>query len=268
MVAIAAGRDERGMGWVSSVLAEGFFRGARCSGFLARPSRGFVPAADLLFAPPKSRQKALPCETARHSRVPCDARNPGPHPTHFATLRSNKGVRSQSLKLAALAPRASALLGGLEGEAPHSPTANSQTRSPAGGCIPLTPFSPAEERKTRSPRAQHASRTDSRRLFEQSVATRVRRGASGLSTAGNPSNARAGRSGGALWLLSGGPESDSPAGAKSRHRTHAPSHRHDKNPTKERMKPNALSRQAGTHHPQKISLIAILNRVTPRGENR
>jgi len=187
--------------------------------FVARPSRGFVPAADLLFAPPKSRQKALPCETThpKGGWVPCDARNPGPHPTHFATLRSNKGVRSQLLKRAARAPRAPALLGGLEGEAPgtEQPTAKPESRSLRG--IPLTPFSPAEERKTRSPRAKLASRTDSRRLFEQSVAARVRRGASGLSTAGNPSKARAGRSGGALWLLSGGPESDSPAGAKSRH---------------------------------------------------
>ena len=137
----------------------------RCVGFVAKPSRGFVPAADLLFAPPRSRQKALPCETA-----------------------------------------------------------NSQVQQPAGGGIPLTPFSPAEERKTRSPRAQHASSSDSRRLFEQSVAARVRHGASGLSTAGNPQRSVGrGGQGGALWLLSGGPEnrrfrrsqSDSPAEAKT-----------------------------------------------------
>ncbi|MDR7331136.1 hypothetical protein ABIC83_000737 [Roseateles asaccharophilus] len=34
-------------------------------GLVPPPSRDFVPAADLLFAPPKSRQKALPCKTAR-----------------------------------------------------------------------------------------------------------------------------------------------------------------------------------------------------------
>ena len=100
-------------------------------------------------------------------------------------------------------------------EQPQQPTAKPGVR--AVDVFLYAPFSPAEERKTRSPRAELASRTDSRRLFEQSVAARVRRGASGLSTAGNPSKARAGRSGGALWLLSGGPESDSPAGAKSRH---------------------------------------------------
>jgi len=192
-------------------------------GFVAMPSRDFVPAADLLFAPPKSRQKALPCETARRSRVPCDARSPGPHPTHFATLRSNKGVRSQSLMRASLAPWASALLGGLEGEAPEQP--NSQQPNPNSGwwmyfCLP--PFSPAEERKTRSPRAKLASRTDSRRLFEQSAATRVRRGASGLSTAGDPQRSEGrGGQGGAFCLLFGGPKSESPAGANSRHHFHA-----------------------------------------------
>ncbi len=148
-------------------------------GVLARPSRDFVPAADLLFAPPKSRQKALPCETAPCG-VPCDARNPGPHPTHFATLRSNKGVRSQMLKLAALAPRASALLGGLEGEVREQPAANSQAQQPAGGCISYAPFSPAEERKDLRPCAKRTSRTDSARLSEQSVAARVPGGASRL----------------------------------------------------------------------------------------
>ena len=169
--------------------------GRRFSGFglVARPSREFAPAGDLLFAPPKSRQKALPCKTAP-AGVPCDARSPGPRPTHFATLRSNKGARSQLLMLATLAPRASALLGGLEGEAPNSRAANGQTQAPVGVAFRLAPLSPAEERKTRSLRAQHASSTDSRRLFEQSVAARVRRGASGLSTAGNPKRS-AGRGG-------------------------------------------------------------------------
>ena len=200
----------------------------RCFGFVARPSGDFAPAGDLLFAPPKSRQKALPCETARHSRVPCDARNPGPHPTHFATLRSNKGVRSQLLMRAARAPRASALLGGLEGEAPNSqqpqqPTAKLGSRSHRGSS--LTPFSAAEQRKSLRACAQRTSRTDSARLSEQSVAARVPGGPSSSEQRRAPAaKRRAVRSGGALWLLSGGPESDSPAGAKSRHRTHASSH--------------------------------------------
>ena len=143
---------------------------SRSSCLAPRPSRDFVPAADSLFAPPKSKQKALPCETAPVG-VPCDARSPGPHPTHFATLRSDKGVRSQSLKLAALAPRASALLGGLEGEAPAAPTAKPESRSHRG--IPLTPFSTAEQRKRLRACAKRTSTTNSARLFEQSVAARV-----------------------------------------------------------------------------------------------
>jgi hypothetical protein len=180
----------------------------RGCGLLARPSRGFVPAADLLFAPPKSRQKALPCKTAL--RVPCDARSPGPRPTHFATLRSNKGARSQSLNLASLGPRASALLGGFEGEAPNSPpqqpTAKPESRSQRGISIP--PSEPAEKRRALSPRAQLASRTDSRRLFEQSVAERVRRAGSRTEhrrAARCEAKGRAVR-GRFLWLLSWAPK--------------------------------------------------------------
>src|SRR3954471_13238996 len=96
-------------------------------GLVHRPSRDFAPAGDLLFAPPKSRQKALPCKTAPVG-VPSNARSPGPRPTRFATLRSNKGARSQMSKRAAHAPRASALLGGLEGEVPEYPTAKPENR--------------------------------------------------------------------------------------------------------------------------------------------
>ncbi len=228
------------MSFASPVLAVVIF-GATTSS--ARPSRDFAPAGDLLFAPPKSRQKALPCETApvgvpcvpcrlhaawRSSGVAQHAgavlgpaslhRNPGPNPTHFATLRSNKGVRSQSLRLAALAPRASALLGGLEGEVPKQPTAKPENR--AVDVFLYAPFSLAEERKGLRPCAKRTSRTDSARLSEQSVAARVPGGASRLEYRRAPeAQRRAGRSGGALWLLSGGPESDSPAGANSRHGT-------------------------------------------------
>ncbi len=192
-----------------------------CFAFVPRPSRDFVPAADLLFAPPKSRQKALPCETARHSRVPCDARNPGPHPTHFATLRSNKGVRSQSLNLASLAPRASALLGGLEGEVPEQP--QQPTAKPENRTVDVflhAPFSPAEQRKALRACAKRTSSSDSVRLSDRSVAKGVPHGPSRTEQRREPeAQRRAGRSGGALCLLSGGPESRSPAGANSRHGT-------------------------------------------------
>jgi hypothetical protein len=163
-------------------------------GLMPRPSRDFVPAADLLFAPPKSRQKALPCKTAPVG-VPCDARSPGPHPTHFATLRSDKGVRSQMSMLAALAPRAPALLGGLEGEAPNSRTANSQARTPAGGCIPLTPFSPAEQRKALRACAQRTSSSDSGRLFDRNVAKGVPPGPSRPEQRREPRSEAQGRGG-------------------------------------------------------------------------
>ncbi len=183
-------------------------------GFLARPSRGFVPAADLLFAPPKSRQKALPCETAP-AGCPAMLEARGSRRTHFATLRSDNCAKSVVEACFARASGFCASRRFRRGGSQTAATANSQARKPGGGCISYAPFSPAEERKTRSPRAKLASKTDSRRLFEQSVATRVRRGASGLSTAGDPEGA--GRSGGAFCLLFGGPKSRSPAGANSRH---------------------------------------------------
>ncbi len=167
-------------------------------GLVARPSRDFVPAADSLFAPPKSKQKALPCETAhpKGGWVPCDARSPGPHPTHFATLRSDKGVRSQSLRLAALAPRASALLGGLEGEVPEHP--QQPTDKPESRVVDVflhAPFSPAEQRKALRACAQRTSRTDSAWLSDRSVAKGVPRGPSRTEQRREPRSAAQGRGG-------------------------------------------------------------------------
>ena len=181
-----------------------------------RPCRDFAPAGDLLFAPPKSRQKALPCKTAP-AGFPALLESQGR--AELASLRSAQtSVASQFLKRAAHAPWDSSITGGFKGEAPNSPP-QQPTAKPASRLSPAVryaPFSTAEKRKPRSPRAKLASSTDSRRLFEQSVATRVRRGASGLSLLGDPSEARAVRSGGAFCLLFGGPKSRSPAGANSR----------------------------------------------------
>jgi hypothetical protein len=103
----------------------------------------------------------------------------------------------------------------------QQPTAKPESRSQRG--IPLAPFEPAEKRRALSPRAKLASTSDSRRLFEQSVAARVRRAGSRTEHRRGPLAQRgAGGSGGALCLLSGGPESRSPAGAKSRHHSFAP----------------------------------------------
>jgi hypothetical protein len=143
--------------------------------FQARPSRDFVPAADLLFAPPKSRQKALPCKTAPAG---CPAMLEAQGRAELAPLRSAQtSVASQFLKRAARAPWASALLGGLKGEAPNSRTANSQTREPSlTGLFLHPPFSVAEERSGLQPRAQRASSSDSAQLSDRSVAKGVLRG--------------------------------------------------------------------------------------------
>ena len=179
---------------------------SRCSGFVARPSRDFVPAADLLFAPPKSRQKALPCKTGP-AGSPAMLETQGR--AELTSLRSvQTSVASQFLKCASRTPWASALLGGLEGEAPNSRTANSQARKPGGGCISISPSEPAEKRRALSPRAKLASTSDSRRLFEQSVAERVRRAGSRTEhrrAARCEAKGRAVR-GRLLWLLSWAPK--------------------------------------------------------------
>jgi len=156
------------------------------SAFAARPSRDFVPAADLLFAPPKSRQKALPCKTGpAGSPAMLEAQGRA----ELTSLRSvQTSVASQFLKRAARAPWASALLGGFEGEAPkqpQQPTAKPESRlAPA---VHHSPFEPAEERKALRPRAQRASSTDFAQLSERSVAKRV------LCAASRPEYRRAAR---------------------------------------------------------------------------
>ena len=186
-------------------------------GFVARPSGDFAPAGDLLSERPESRQRVAPAPSPLFEGCLAMLGARGPRRTPFATLRSNSCAESVlEVRFAhASGSCASRLL-----QRGVKEQANSQQPNPESGwrmyfCVP--PFSPAEERKTRSPRAQLASRTDSRRLFEQSVAARVRRGASGLSTAGDPQRSEGrGGQGGAFCLLFGGPKSESPAGANSR----------------------------------------------------
>jgi len=184
--------------------------------FAARTSRGFVPAADLLFAPPKSRQKALPCKTAP-AGSPAILEAQGSRRTHFATLRSDNCAKS------VLEVRFAHALGFCTSRrfrrgGPEQPntTAKPESRSHRG--IPLTPFSTAEQRKSLRACAKRTSRTDSARLSEQSVAARVPGGPSSSEQRRAPvAKRRAVRSGGAFCLLFGGSKSRSPAGAKSRH---------------------------------------------------
>jgi hypothetical protein len=191
----------------------------RCFGFAARPGREFAPAGDLLFERPKRRQKVAPAASPVAALgVPCDAWTArlAQNSLRYAAFKQLREVSPRSVLRTRLAVlRFSAPPKGTVGTA-EQPTAKPESRPV--DVFRMPPFSPAEERKTRSPRAKLASSSDSRRLFEQSVATRVRRGVSGLSTAGNPqrSGGRGGQ-GGAFCLLFGGPKSRSHAGAKSPH---------------------------------------------------
>jgi hypothetical protein len=160
-------------------------------GLLARPSGDFAPAGDLLFAPPKSRQKALPCKTVP-AGSPAMLETRGSRGTHFATLRSDN--RAKSVDEACFA-RASGFCASRRFRRGGPAIANSQARTPAGGCIPLTPFSPAEQRKDLKPRAQRASSTDFAQLSEQSVAARVLREASRPEQRREPRSEAQGRGG-------------------------------------------------------------------------
>jgi hypothetical protein len=183
------------------------------------PCRDFAPAGDLLFERPKRRQKVAPVPSPVAALgVPCDARTAtlAQNSLRYAAVKQLREVSPRSVLRTRLAVlRFSAPPKGGDGTAA---TANSQTPKPSGGRISYAPFSAAEQRKALRACAQRTSTTDSAQLFEQSVAARVLRGPSKSEQRRAPeAKRRAVRSGGALCLLSGGPENRSPAGAKSRH---------------------------------------------------
>jgi hypothetical protein len=156
---------------------------APCVGLLARSSREFAPAGDLLFVSTKSRQKATPAKPPLRCASGCPAmlEARGQRQTPFAhCVRCGQTVAlSQLLKRAARAPWVAALLGGFEGEAQNS--RNSQQPSASTGWRRLflqSPLEPAEQRKALRARAQHASSSDSAQLFDRSVAEGVLRGPS------------------------------------------------------------------------------------------
>jgi hypothetical protein len=195
---------------------------ARCFSLLARPSRDFVPAADSLSCTRKKVSKeSAPAPSALFEGCPAMLETQGR--AELASLRSAQTSGAKSVLEAsfarALGSYASRLLQRGTPEQPKQPkqpTAKPDIRlAPA---VRHAPFSTAEQHKASRPRAQRASSTDSAQLFEQSVAARVLRGASKPEQRRAPvAQRRAVRSGGALCLLSGGPESRSPAGANSRH---------------------------------------------------
>jgi hypothetical protein len=190
-------------------------RHLRGSWFVARAMPGVRPGGRPTFlCGQESRQRNRPCKTGPSG---CLAMLGTQGRGELAPLRSAQtGAASQFLKCASRTPWVPALLSGFEGE---RQTAQQPTAKPASRPVPAAryaPFSTAEQRRGLRARAQLASTTDSAQLFEQSVAARVLRGPSRPEQRRAPvAKRRAGRSGGSLCLLSSGPESRSPARAKT-----------------------------------------------------
>ena len=150
---------------------------------LARPSREFAPAGDLLSCIDKKVGKETTPAKPPTLRVgPLRCSKPGAAPNSLRSLRSlrsDKGARSQMLMRASRAPRASALLGGLEGEPLEQPNSQEPRPKSLRSWLFLHPPSePAEQRKDLRACAKRTSLTDSAQLFERSVAKRVLRGPS------------------------------------------------------------------------------------------
>jgi len=150
----------------------------RCYGLPPMPSRDFVPAADSLSCARKKVSKESapvpsPLRCAKGSPAMLGAR--GSRGTRFTTLRSNSRAKSDDeARFARASGSCASRL--LQRGTPKQPTAKPASRlAPA---VLYAPFSTAVQRKVLRARAQLASRTDSVRLFERSVAKRVPHGPS------------------------------------------------------------------------------------------
>ena len=196
-------------------MISAIWRACRGSSPLARPSREFAPAGDLLFERPKRRQKVAPAPSPLFEGFPAMLGARGSRRTHFATLRSNscaKSVVDAGFARASGSCASRLLQRGVK----EQPTA--KPHIPLSRAVRYAPFSTAEQRKVLRACAKRTSTSDFAQLSERSVAKRVLREPSRPEQRREPLAQRAAvRSGGALCLLSGGPESRSPAGAKSRH---------------------------------------------------
>jgi hypothetical protein len=151
------------------------------SRLLARPSRDFVPAADLLlWASKEVGKKDAPEKPPTRGAGGCSrcSKTEAPRETPFATLRSDSHAESVNEACCArglglLRPRR------FQRGAPKQP--NSQQPNAATercGLFLHPPFEPAEERRSLRPCAQRTSWTDSAQLSDRSVAKGVLRGAS------------------------------------------------------------------------------------------
>ena len=181
---------------------------------------GSAPAGDLLFERPKSRQKVAP-RSARPFGLPCAAQALRAR-AKLASLRCAQTVaRSQLLKRAAHAPSRPCAARRAQGGTAETAGASRLMRMAVGcfGCSGLPLLNRREAQQPRA-RAKRASTSDFAPLCLSVVsaaneASWARPRASSI--AGHPeAQRRGGFAGAALCLLSGGPESRSPAGANSR----------------------------------------------------
>jgi hypothetical protein len=187
-------------------------------GLMPMPSRVFVPTAELLLAPAKGGQEALPCKTG-----PAMLERRGSSGTRAAALCSNNCAKSV---VQACSARASGLCasrrfksGGSEAaeraQKAQQPTARPESHSQRE--ISLPPSEPAEHRKALRPCAQHTSSTDLAQLPEPTVAKPVLCNASRSGSRREPeAKRRAGRSGAdSLVTFLDAQDGHSPAGPRS-----------------------------------------------------
>ena len=200
----------------------------RCACLLPRPSREFAPAGDLLFGPPKSRQKAPPDRAALRcaaGSLRCSVLE-GPRKTRSATLRSNSCAESEVEACCARALKALCCSAALKGVRRNTTT--DRLSGLAVGCwavgcsgCSFTPLWRSRASQGAGARAQRASSSDFAPLC-LNVANAV----SEVSwarprpprSAGDPAAQRRGDGTGATFcLLFGRSKRRSPAGATSRH---------------------------------------------------
>ena len=198
-----------------------------CHTVLALRCRGLAPGGRPTFfaSPKKVGKERRPCSAARPS-VGCPAMLAtwAPRPTHYATLRSDRGREVSSRGSLRSRSQAAALLGGFTratksirlafGIASRGAARRTQHRGDAQRAESSSPCEAAEKRRNpRRVRSTHQLLTRAA-LFERSVAKRVRRGL-GFRASQRTRSAAEGGGAGALSLL---PflcvqERESPAGA-------------------------------------------------------
>jgi hypothetical protein len=212
----------------------------RCSGLAPRPSRDFVPAADLLSCANKKVGKEIaPAKPALRASLRCSKPRAVPN-----SLRSLRSLRSDKRRESVLEASFARALGFCASRrfrrgAPKYPIPNTQQPALAGCCIGLLAVSklPLKSRRAAQPgeaRAQRASTTDSAQLFDHSERSERREFCAGLVGRAAQGTRRAAFSGRFSCLLLwapkevGRPPGRTPGtglGIKQQHQRQAPSAR-------------------------------------------